>query len=274
VPTIVIPDLTKPVWLDNFLQGAGVITCHLYVNNHVPDDSDSIGDYVEADFGNYSPRTVDSWEAPLQREEGVVTVSAMGVQFTYDGTGGTEKIYGAYFTDHLGQLLWVQEVSNPPRYLVDPGDTIGVIPEIGLTSKPPPLPPGPGGAAVAALLYTSQNKDSVPLLAGQVVTVHASGTGIVRAAATPTTGGVGIVTAPAAVGEAPQIQTDGVVSLLDWSSSTGTVSLSPRGVYYLDTVQGGLTLTPPTATGQVVQVIGRALSSTELDLEIGEPILL
>lgn len=269
-----IPDSAKPSWLDNFIQGAKPITAHLYVNNHEPEDADSLGDYVEATFGGYTPRPVGTWNAPLQREEGVVTVNAVGVQFTYDGTGASPKVFGAYFTDYLGQLLWVQELTNPPRYLLKNGDTIGVVPEIGLTSKPPPTPPGPGGAEVAGLLYTSQNKDTVPLQAGQVVTVHASGTGVVRAAATPTTGGVGIVTAPAAVGEAPQIQTDGVVSLSDWSAATGTVSLSPRGAYYLDTVQGRLTLTAPTAVGQVVQVIGRAISSTELDLEIGEPILL
>lgn len=274
IPTILIPDEAKVTWLNAVISGFGSVVCHLYQNNHTPDDSDSLGDYIECTWGGYSSRPVTGWGAPLQQSEGVVILAAVGLTFTYNGIGLEGKVFGAYFTDSSGNLLWVQECTNPPRYLVEAQDSVGVIPEIGLTSAVPAAPTGPGGAVLAGLLYSSQNKDSVPLASGQVVAVDPSGTGAVRAGAAAQKVGVGIVTAPADVGGSAQIQTEGVVSLTDWSTSTGDVTLAPQGVYYLDTFLGGLTLTPPSTPGQMLQVVGRALSTLELELEFAEPILL
>lgn len=51
-------------------------------------------------------------------------------------------------------------------------------------------------------------------------------------------------------------------------------ALTPGGKYYLDSVSGGITLTPPSTPGSVVLRVGFAKSATVLFLAPGEPVLL
>lgn len=60
----------------------------------------------------------------------------------------------------------------------------------------------------------------------------------------------------------------------DWSEVTGTPLLAPGSFYYLSASQSGrLTTIAPTSSAYVVPV-GRAGSTTRLDIAIGYPILL
>ena len=75
---------------------------------------------------------------------------------------------------------------------------------------------------------------------------------------------------------------DGFVIAAVSSGATGTAyfegtntqlsGLTPGAPYYLSTTAGGVTTTPPSATGQVVQYVGKALSATELSFEPAQPI--
>lgn len=47
-----------------------------------------------------------------------------------------------------------------------------------------------------------------------------------------------------------------------------------RRYYLSETSPGNITLTPPNATGNVVQYVGRSLSTTELEFEEGEGVIL
>lgn len=55
---------------------------------------------------------------------------------------------------------------------------------------------------------------------------------------------------------------------------TGLSSLTLGAVYYLSTTAGGITTTPPSGSGNVVQRIGRAISATEVLFQPQEPITL
>jgi len=55
---------------------------------------------------------------------------------------------------------------------------------------------------------------------------------------------------------------------------TGLTGLTPGTTYYLHTTAGGITNTPPSAAGNVVQEVGVALSATELLFRPRQPILL
>lgn len=69
--------------------------------------------------------------------------------------------------------------------------------------------------------------------------------------------------------------TEGQIEQSDWTAVTGSATLSPGATYYLSTsVAGGLTTTPPTADGDIVVRVGTALSTTEMDIEIAQPVLL
>jgi len=68
--------------------------------------------------------------------------------------------------------------------------------------------------------------------------------------------------------------TEGTITLTDWNAVTGTTLLTPGAVYYLDSTAGLLTSTPTSVIGEHVVAVARAASTTELDIEIAEPILL
>lgn len=91
---------------------------------------------------------------------------------------------------------------------------------------------------------------------------------------------VGLVYDPAGIanGASGDFVVDGVVSATtaQWDAVTGQVGgLTPGSAYFLDpATPGKLTSTPPSAVGQVVTRVGIALSDTDFDVRIGEPILL
>jgi len=69
--------------------------------------------------------------------------------------------------------------------------------------------------------------------------------------------------------------TEGSVTRADWTDVSGSVSLSSGATYYLDpSTAGRITTTSPTASGQYVVRIGRAVNTTTLDIEIELPIRL
>jgi hypothetical protein len=69
--------------------------------------------------------------------------------------------------------------------------------------------------------------------------------------------------------------TESQVSREDWTVVTGSASLTPGALYYLDPATPGLlTTTPPEDIGDSVVIVGRALTSTTLDVSIQPPMLL
>ncbi|MBT9167744.1 MAG: hypothetical protein DDT19_01084 [Syntrophomonadaceae bacterium] len=86
--------------------------------------------------------------------------------------------------------------------------------------------------------------------------------GLVRSASIPSNG-------------TGSIQLDGVLSMANWTSIIGAVTLIAGTEYYLSpTTAGRLTATPPTATGQFLVFVGRAISATDMDINIEKRILL
>jgi hypothetical protein len=56
-------------------------------------------------------------------------------------------------------------------------------------------------------------------------------------------------------------------------SNTALTGLTPGLTYYLSVTSGGVTTTPTTTSGQIVQEIGFAASATTLRVNIQEPII-
>lgn len=94
-----------------------------------------------------------------------------------------------------------------------------------------------------------------------------------RANAAATHGPIGLVRdASIAAAASGSIQTDGVATgtTAQWDAVTGqTGGLTSGSVYFLSSATAGrLTTTAPTATGEYVQRVGRAISSTSLEISI------
>jgi hypothetical protein len=57
-------------------------------------------------------------------------------------------------------------------------------------------------------------------------------------------------------------------------TNTQLTGLTGGAMYFLSTTAGGVTSTAPSASGNVVQKLGRALSATEINFEPSDPIVL
>lgn len=137
-------------------------------------------------------------------------------------------------------------------------------------------PQGPAGSGTAPS-FTGENKTGGTLAAGQVVAIHSTGVGVDLASALGTGyPAVGLATASVAASVGGSYQTDGPLTLTDWSGAldSGATTLTPKTLYFVASQNGLLSGSPPTQVGRLVQVVGYAVSATTLEIEIGQPVLL
>ena len=104
---------------------------------------------------------------------------------------------------------------------------------------------------------------SEAISAGDIVNVHDSSGAKVRKADATATGKNAVGFAPSAIsnGASGTINFEGTIS--------GLSGLTIGATYYLATTAGGITATPPSGSGNVVQKVGTAISATELSFEPG-----
>jgi len=124
------------------------------------------------------------------------------------------------------------------------------------------------------------NNNASPIVIGNATYTDAGGgVDLAQANAIATVEVVGLVKdASISAAANGDVQTDGVISATtgQWDAVAGTTGgLAAGTVYYLSpTTAGEITSTAPTAVGQFVVRIGIALSTTELEISILEPIKL
>lgn len=134
----------------------------------------------------------------------------------------------------------------------------------------------PGTSGGSDLTYNAENKAGVAIKAGMACAVHSSGVGVVMAcAADASANAVGLMQVDTANTFAGDVQTEGLFTLADWTDVIGATTLAAKTTYFLDpSTPGMLTATPPTTAGQVIQIVGTAVSDDTLDLTFETPILL
>lgn len=95
----------------------------------------------------------------------------------------------------------------------------------------------------------------------------------------------GVAKARNAVATSEATRANGVAPAAVLSGATGTVDLhegtallsglAPGSTYFLSaTTPGGVTTTPPSAAGQIVQTLGTAVSTTELKFNVSERVVI
>ena len=117
-------------------------------------------------------------------------------------------------------------------------------------------------------LMSLTNSDATPTAIGDVMYIFgADSLKKAKADASATADAFALATTVIAAAGTGFVQLDGILS--------GLSGLTPGATYYLSaTTAGSLTSTAPSAVGQTVVRIGKALSATELDINIQRPILL
>jgi hypothetical protein len=128
--------------------------------------------------------------------------------------------------------------------------------------------------------FITTNGNSTEILTeGQIVYVKSDGTvDLANADTVATSKAIGLVKdASVAIGASCVIVTDGMIEILDWTDVliTGDSDLVIGSAYYLSDVEDGkITSSRTTLTGSSVVYIGRAVSTTALEISIERPILL
>ena len=137
-----------------------------------------------------------------------------------------------------------------------------------------------GDTPIGVSFVEMTNNNASPIVIGHVVYCDWAGTvDLARANALGAAEDIGFVKnisiAAAADG---YIQTNGVLEATtgQWDAVAGTTGgLTAGAVYYLDpSTAGNITETAPIAAGQYVIRAGKAISTTELEISITEPIKL
>ena len=129
----------------------------------------------------------------------------------------------------------------------------------------------------AKQVFTATNSNAGAITVGQVVYVDGAGSvDLAQANATATSNVIGLVNdSSIASTSAGVIMTDGVIVSADWTAVTGVATLTAGSTYFLDpATAGGLTVTPTTTSGNSLVRVGVALSTTEMEITIDQPIKL
>ena len=156
---------------------------------------------------------------------------------------------------YAGQILACSENNLNTVYVINNDLTVTLI--------------GSGGASNPSI----QTDDTI--LKGQPVYIKANGhIGLAKADALLTSKVVGFAVANAAIGFSCEYQRN-LLTLTDWTNVIGTTNLTVNNIYYLSAATAGIiTSTSPTSGGQVVISLGEAISTTSLEINIEQTILL
>lgn len=122
--------------------------------------------------------------------------------------------------------------------------------------------------------YATTNTDTVTISAGMPVGILSPG--VVRAVSSNNSRpAIGLALISSLVSTPILVQTEGTLTLSDWTAVLGTNTLTPNQLYYVDpSNEGKITTTVPTTSGHVLQIIGIGVTSDTLELQITQPILL
>lgn len=134
---------------------------------------------------------------------------------------------------------------------------------------------GGGGGGDPDLSKHTATFDST-MVVGQPIYVSGNNTvDLAKADNVTTAEAVGLVLTGATAGDDGEWIAEGSVVKLDWTAITGSAALTPGSTYYLSEITAGmLSASAPTTRGNYVVRVGKALSTTKIDIEIAVDLLL
>lgn len=133
---LIVPDVAEQdfmAWILAQFTAQG-LHLHLYKNNYTPVDASVLGSFTEADFSGYSA-AVPSMGTQAEVANKCQVVDAMPRNFTHNGGGTSNTVYGYYVTKDVGpDLLWAERFSAPVSMAAS-GDNIQITLKITADSE-------------------------------------------------------------------------------------------------------------------------------------------
>jgi hypothetical protein len=127
---LLVPNVGEVRMLELILSSS--FTLRLYKNDKTPDESDTFGSYVEADFAGYTSMSLNGGSWTITSGE-PTSASYPQQSFTSSITQTPQSIYGYYVVDSSNILMWAERFSNGPYNVVNADDVIKLTPKIELS---------------------------------------------------------------------------------------------------------------------------------------------
>jgi hypothetical protein len=109
----------------------------LFKNDLNPTPTTLLADLTLCDFSGYANKTIATWNAPYIDASGAV-VSLAGLEvFTCSGAGVSNSVYGAYYLDAGGALVWVARFDDAPVPMAVATDALPFVPRFIFGQIPP-----------------------------------------------------------------------------------------------------------------------------------------
>lgn len=123
--------------------------------------------------------------------------------------------------------------------------------------------------------FTKINGEAFTIKAGQPVRLSGSTNCVLSIADSLSHATCGLAYADAATGTSVRIIMLGVLKVADWTTpSGGSATLTVGSEYFLSQgASGVITTVPPDSTSQICQYVGLATSTTELFIQIEQPMV-
>jgi hypothetical protein len=109
-------------------------TLKLFQNDTVPAYTDTVADYVEADFSGYIAGTAITWGVPIINGSNQGELNGTQINFTHNGGSTANTIYGIFVVDGSGDLLYAERFPAPIA-MGSGGDTIPYVPRFTLINQ-------------------------------------------------------------------------------------------------------------------------------------------
>src|SRR4051812_4810617 len=112
---LVVPNIAEVTILESvraeLLDGGSL---RLFVSNHTPVAADVLATYtaIEAAFGGYAAITCSSWGAAYLNASNEGETDETVRTFTATGTGLPVTVYGAFYVDSNGALMYAELFQN------------------------------------------------------------------------------------------------------------------------------------------------------------------
>jgi len=110
-------------------------TMHLYKNNYTPVIGSDVPDFLQADFSGYTFVSLTGWTPAAFDTIARAISHANQAQFTHNGGGVANSIYGYYVLDPGINLMWAERFTTAPITMALIGDTFGVVPYVTTRSE-------------------------------------------------------------------------------------------------------------------------------------------
>ncbi len=101
---------------------------HLYQNNLTPTVNTNLADLEEATFSGYAFAAIAAWNPVYVDPQNLATVLGGLVTFVQTADTITNTIYGAFYLDGGGALIWAYRFPSPVP-MPGAGSTLPIVPK-------------------------------------------------------------------------------------------------------------------------------------------------